>query len=230
MPLVKGSSREAVSENIRREVAAGKPQKQAVAIALDVARRNRATGGAVTGPLLGDLPGRTDHKEISVPNGSYVIPADVVSGMGDGNTFAGMKTLDSMFKTGPYGIKPTKLKKARSGYSRGKSRPYRPRFGAFAEGGGLDMPMDEETPDAAAAAPQEGIQGLGGAGPFAEQDDGAPVDIVAADGEYVIPPEKVAELGDGDINYGHRILDSFVKQMRADHINTLAGLPGPAQD
>ena len=39
MPLVKTGSRKAVSENIRREMEAGKPQKQAVAIALDVQRR-----------------------------------------------------------------------------------------------------------------------------------------------------------------------------------------------
>lgn len=39
MPLRKGKSREAVSENIRTEVQAGKPQRQAVAIALSEARR-----------------------------------------------------------------------------------------------------------------------------------------------------------------------------------------------
>jgi hypothetical protein len=41
MPLVKSGSRKAVSTNIRREMEAGKPQKQAVAIALDVQRRAR---------------------------------------------------------------------------------------------------------------------------------------------------------------------------------------------
>lgn len=37
MPLKAGKSRATVSANVRREVAAGKPQKQAVAIALNKA-------------------------------------------------------------------------------------------------------------------------------------------------------------------------------------------------
>ena len=39
MPLVKSGSKKAVSTNIKREMAAGKPQKQAVAIALSVQRK-----------------------------------------------------------------------------------------------------------------------------------------------------------------------------------------------
>jgi hypothetical protein len=43
MPLKKGKSRKSISANIRTEIAHGKPQKQAVAIALDVARRSGAS-------------------------------------------------------------------------------------------------------------------------------------------------------------------------------------------
>lgn len=41
MPLKKGKSRKAVSSNIRTEMKAGKPKKQAVAIALRKAGKSR---------------------------------------------------------------------------------------------------------------------------------------------------------------------------------------------
>jgi hypothetical protein len=39
MPLIKSGTKAAVSTNIKREMAAGKPQRQAVAIALSLARK-----------------------------------------------------------------------------------------------------------------------------------------------------------------------------------------------
>jgi ribonucleotide monophosphatase NagD (HAD superfamily) len=42
MPLRKGSSQDVIKSNIRTEINAGKPHKQAVAIALNVARKPSA--------------------------------------------------------------------------------------------------------------------------------------------------------------------------------------------
>ena len=41
MPLKRGSSKKTISENIRREMHAGKPQKQAIAIAYSAAGKSR---------------------------------------------------------------------------------------------------------------------------------------------------------------------------------------------
>lgn len=199
MPLIQGSSRGAVSENIRREISAGKPQKQAVAIALSVARRNRAGGGAApwfvrnearsmmhSGPINSIVPGRTDKHNMAVPSGSYVIPSETVSHLGQNNTNAGMAVLNSMFgKTGPYG----------SHIMRAAARRMKARApGGIAEGG-----------------------------------DGAPVDIVTAGGEYVVPPHVVEAVGGGDVDRGHKILDTWVMRIRKDHIRTLKSLPPPAK-
>lgn len=49
------------------------------------------------GPIYSSVAGRTDHLPINVPSGSYVIPADIVSGMGEGNSMAGFQILNRVF-------------------------------------------------------------------------------------------------------------------------------------
>lgn len=65
--------------------------------ALEMARRY-ASGGAVhAGPVLGTSDGRDDDVPMDVGAGSYVIPADCVAALGDGNSQAGMTKLAAAF-------------------------------------------------------------------------------------------------------------------------------------
>ena len=56
-----------------------------------------------SGPIHSSVAGRTDHLPMHVPEGSYVLPSDHVSGMAEGNSMAGFKVLKRMFHGLPYG-------------------------------------------------------------------------------------------------------------------------------
>lgn len=75
------------------------PPIDPVTSALEIAR---------TGSLRHDGPGRTDDLNISVPGESFVIPADIVSALGEGNTAHGLKVLEHMFP-------PSDIKRADGG-------------------------------------------------------------------------------------------------------------------
>lgn len=131
-----------------------------------------------SGLLRSPVAGRTDRLPIGVHSNSYVIPADVVSGLGQGNTISGGHLLDHMFG----GMKPLKT--------------------------GHTIPK----------APKSMMSKGGAAGQ---------VPIMAAGGEYIVHPDVVAHLGDGNHRKGHRILDGLVKNVRSHTIRTLKNLPSP---
>ena len=58
------------------------------------------------GMINSSIPGRTDRLPMSVRSGSYVLPADIPSALGQGNSMAGGKILQKMFSSGPYGMAP----------------------------------------------------------------------------------------------------------------------------
>lgn len=204
MPLIKSDSRKAVSENIKTLRGEGRKQDQAVAIALDVARRSkRAAGGSVappwfvrnesrsmmhSGPIMSAVPGRTDRHNVNVRSGSYIVPADVVSHLGQNNSTAGMAVLSKMFSSGPYNSGAMKIAHGRGA----------PKLTGHRAAGG-QVGSGESTP------------------------------IVVAGGEYSIPDDIVATIGGGDIDVGHKILDKWVLSVRKKHITTLKGLPPPAK-
>lgn len=81
----------------------------AIANAIDVANRGRlklhhAIRAPIphVGPINSGVAGRTDHLPMHVEHASYVIPADVVGHLGQGNTIAGFKVLRRTFGGMPY--------------------------------------------------------------------------------------------------------------------------------
>jgi uncharacterized protein (TIGR02594 family) len=151
-----------------------------------IAPAMRASGGGIgtrgiAGPLYGSTGGRADKVPATARSGSHVIPADIVSHMGQGNTNAGLQALERMFKTGPYGT----------------SLPARRGRRGFADGG--EIGADE-------------------------------IPVMLSDGEFVVPPEVVAELGNGDTALGHDALDAWIMDERRRAIDAIASLPPPATD
>jgi hypothetical protein len=153
------------------------------------------------GPIASSVAGRTDHLPMHVESGSYVIPADIVSYMGEGNTIAGFQHMHRMFGGMPRGEGQTPY--------RGAGGPYNSGASPYDKHGVYDMPLKK--------------------GGEAQGDDNA-VPIVAAGGEWVIPPRQVIREGRGDMDRGHRVLDKWVLRMRKESIKTLKKLPGPKKD
>ena len=152
------------------------------------------------GPIHSAVDGRTDHLPVHVPDGSYVLPADIVSGLGEGNTLAGFKHLNVMYD---------QLLKENRHYG---GNPY----------GGDGMPYG-----AASSGPYGAQLGRAEGG---KTEMKAPVPCVLAGGESVLTPTQVSHWGDGDLDAGHKALDAFVLRFRKKTIDTLKNLPGPRND
>jgi hypothetical protein len=184
------------------EKAAERSKESAIRYALEMGKRPKfQDGGPVSGPLLGGHSGgRTDTLPIAVMDGSYVLPADIVSGIpgAEGNSLAGHNLLTKMFNSLPYSPD-----EAPYGAMMPKIKAGKPKFG-MADGG---------------HAYHGGAKGHGN----------GTVDIIAAPGEHVVPPEIVKRLGKGSLKRGHEILDEFVKEVRKRNIADLKKLPAPVK-
>ena len=96
--------------------------------------RQEARNIGHSGGINSGVGGRTDHLPISAQKGAYVMPADVVSALGQGNSRAGTGVLDRMFKSGPYGVG---LSRGRSGGLRSPIAPPAP--AKYADGGAVPI-------------------------------------------------------------------------------------------
>jgi hypothetical protein len=148
-----------------------------------------------SGFIPGTGGGRADTVPMGVKKGAYVVPADILSGLGGGNSAAGANAMNKMFSMGPYGTAMPKIGRASRPHFMGVQKTAKPIRQRFADGG---MDMDQN--------------------PVA--------DIVASNGEMVIPPEKLVEKF-GDLDYAHNTMDKFVEHVRKKTIKKLRKLPGP---
>jgi hypothetical protein len=167
------------------------------------------------GMLGGSGMGRTDTLPISVPSGSYVIPSDLVAGIGDGNSNAGGKILASFFRTGPLGMSAPHIHGGFGG-------PHNIRMGV------AKLPRGSSTGSIITATKQPGFAdgGYAHGGVHAAPPGHTP--IVAASGEFVIPAEWILQRY-GDLKRGHDVLDKVMMDLRKKHVKEIRQLPPPVK-
>jgi len=155
-------------------------------------RREAGETYHASGLLNSAGPGRTDTINTNVPTGAYVIPADVVSGIGEGNTLAGSAVIDRMFGSSPYGIKSPQIRHGRGPVPERAPTPI--------------------NPDAGPSTVDTGF--INSAGKYAKGGaDTGKAPVVVAGGEHVLSPQQIIAKF-GSLKKGHRTLDEWVVQTR----------------
>ena len=94
------------------------------------------------GFLAGTTGGRADAITTTAPGGSHVLPADVVAGLGDGNSLAGARVMDEILRSGPHG---TPMERSARGMGPPRA-PSVPRDAGFARAGGVHGGSVKPTP------------------------------------------------------------------------------------
>jgi hypothetical protein len=112
------------------------PKRDDGGIVENALQRSEAAQTYHPGGLLNSAgPGRTDTINTNVPSGSYVVPADVTSGIGEGNSLAGSAIIDRMFSSQPHGIQSRPIREGRGVKipNPPSSEPRQPRLGCRAD-------------------------------------------------------------------------------------------------
>jgi hypothetical protein len=151
-------------------------------------------------------PGRTDTVPMSVAAGSHVIPSDIVSGLGEGNSLAGAHAMSVAMKTGPGGISLP------SGPHKPMALPRMPSMTHMARGGD---PQFEGHPIKIAK------------GNVPEHQGG--VRCIVAGGEFIFGPDDVRRVLPYKGKTGHEAIDQWILDRRAKDVKKIKSLPGPVK-
>lgn len=154
--------------------------------------------------------GRTDIHNRDVPPNGFVVPADVVSGLAEGNTLGGSAVINRMMKAGPYNTTP--------GVGEGGTKGSR---------GHSDIPRAQ--PPKIQQQPQQGGMGVesnASGGLTGRKKETGNVPVVVAGGEHYIHPDDITKKF-GSLERGHQILRQWVLSRRQKNIKELKKLPPP---
>ena len=209
MPLIKSGSRAAIATNIREMQAAGHPHAQSVAAALSNARKYGAkmASGGISPPMGERMAAKQLFHEgflhSPVPGRTDRLPITVEGGayVVPSSHVAGIGQDNSL--SGAHILDKMF-----------KSGPYGSAPGSIhsAKSPIPHLNLKPTTKFASGGTPS-----------------GHPVEIVAAGGEYVIPPKAIIAKY-GDLDKGHKALDHWIVTHRKKHAKTIAKLAPPKRD
>jgi hypothetical protein len=136
---------------------------------------------------------------MTVAPGSHIIPADVVAGVGQGNTLAGAHALGAAMMSGPGGIKLPKGPMK-------STIPKPPAMPKFAPGGRAEWEGHE------IRVARGGCSGG--------------VKCILAGGEWIMRPDEV-ERTEHDGKKGNEAVDAWIMERRKEDVKKLRSSPGP---
>lgn len=155
------------------------------------------------GFLAGTSGGRQDKIETTAPGGAYVLPADIISGLGEGNSLAGARIMQEALGTGPHG---TPLPRGARG--RGPPRPPREAPASYGNAG---------------YGSQYAKGGSTGETPVALSHG----EFVLTAQQAIALAEKVSDGVKLTYNQAKRVLDKWVVHERRRHVDQLKKLEPP---
>lgn len=214
MPLRAGSDPATIGYNIHEMMTHGHPHLQALAAALHNAhyRPHRDDGGMV--PVTSqDTPGLQPNVQTQTPQGQNLVQRFSTMSPEQLRELA-PRLSGQMQQTAQRVLRQKQM--APSYGQTAKPQAAMPQFGLA----GSPPPVDQTTFAGGA---------VGYASGGATHRDNETVPILAAGGEFVISPDHVRILGNGDVRAGHKLLDAWVVDARKQIVTKMKSLKGPVR-